>query len=104
MCVCVCVSALEAINNQWCDIDRVRLVKQVLRLFLAFNYFIRHSPLIKWMGVFKNPEAEDRCLVSLLDLYFSKLLKEIYFTVDLSKTINQESTVILYNQDETLFK
>ena len=35
MCVClsVCVSASEAINNQWCDIDRVWLVKQVLRLF-----------------------------------------------------------------------
>ena len=54
-CVCVlvsvCVSAPEAINNQWCDIDRVRLVKQVLRLFPAFNYFIRHLPSIKWMGV-----------------------------------------------------
>ena len=35
----------------WCDIDRVRLVKQVLRLSPAFNYFIRHSPSIKWMGV-----------------------------------------------------
>ena len=33
-CVCVCVSAPEAINNQWYDIDRVRLVKQVLWLFL----------------------------------------------------------------------
>ena len=35
--VCVCVSAPEAINNQWRDIDRVRLVKQVLQLFRAFN-------------------------------------------------------------------
>ena len=47
----VCVSTPKAINNQWCDIDRVRLVKQVLRLFPAFNYFIRQLPSIKWMGV-----------------------------------------------------
>ena len=51
VCVSVCVSAPEAINNQWRDIGRVRLVKQVLRLFPAFNYFIRHLPSIKWMGV-----------------------------------------------------
>ena len=51
VCVCVCVSAPEAINNQWRDIDCVQLVKQVLRLFPAFNYFIRHLPSIKWMGV-----------------------------------------------------
>ena len=30
LCVCVCVSAPEAINNQWSDIDSIRLVKQVL--------------------------------------------------------------------------
>ena len=29
----------------------MRLVKQVLRLFPAFNYFIRQLSLIKWMGV-----------------------------------------------------
>ena len=29
VCVCVCVSALKGINNKWCDIDYVRLVKQV---------------------------------------------------------------------------
>ena len=53
LCVgmCACVSAPEAINNQWCNIDRVRLVKQVLWLFPAFNYFIRHLPSIECMGV-----------------------------------------------------
>ena len=50
LCVCLCVHS-EAINNEWCDIDRVLLVKQVLQLFPAFNYFIRHFLLIKWMGV-----------------------------------------------------
>ena len=35
----------------WCDIDRVRLVKQALQLFPAFNYFIRHFLSIKRMGV-----------------------------------------------------
>ena len=35
----------------WCYIDRVRLVKQVLRLFPAFNYFMQHLPSIKLMGV-----------------------------------------------------
>ena len=49
--VCVCVSAPKAINNQWRDIGRVRLVKQVLWLFPTFNYFIQHLPSIKWMGV-----------------------------------------------------
>ena len=44
------VSAPEAINNQWRDIGRVRLVKQALRLFPAFNYFIRHFPSIKMDG------------------------------------------------------
>ena len=57
MCVCVCVSVcppprpLITSDVIWCDIGRVRLVKQVLRLFPAFNYFIRHLPSIKWMGV-----------------------------------------------------
>ena len=57
MCVCVCLSVcppprpLITSGMIWCDIGRVRLVKQVLRLFPAFNYFIRHLPLIKWMGV-----------------------------------------------------
>ena len=36
-CVRVCVSVPGAINNQWRDIGRVRLVKQVLQLFPAFN-------------------------------------------------------------------
>ena len=50
MCVCVCVSALRALINSGviqCDIDRVWLVKQVLRLFPAFNCFIWHLPSIK---------------------------------------------------------
>ena len=54
VCVCVCVPALRPLITSgmiWCDIDRVRLVKQVLRLFPTFNYFIRHLPLIKWMGL-----------------------------------------------------
>ena len=41
--VCVCVStprALITIGMTWCDIDCVRLVKQVSWLFPAFNYFI----------------------------------------------------------------
>ena len=45
----------------WYDIDRVRLVKQVLRLFPAFNNFIRHLPLIKWMhgrGHFNTARSE----------------------------------------------
>ena len=54
---CVCVSvcppprALITSGVIWCDIGRVRLVKQALRLFPTFNYFIRHLPSIKWMGV-----------------------------------------------------
>ena len=57
VCVCMCVSVcppprpLITSGVIWCDIGRVRLVKQVLRLFPAFNYFIRHLPLINWMGV-----------------------------------------------------
>ena len=50
MCVCVCVSmcppprALITSGVIWCDIGCVRLVKQVLRLSPAFNYFIKtHS-------------------------------------------------------------
>ena len=51
VCVSVCVSTPQASNNQWRDIGHVRLVKQVLRLFPAFNYFIWHLLSIKWMGV-----------------------------------------------------
>ena len=36
----VSVYAPESINNQWCDIGRVRLVKQVSQFFPAFNYMI----------------------------------------------------------------
>ena len=56
-CVCVCVSVCPPLRPLitsgviWCDIGRVQLVKQVLRLFPAFNYFIRHLPSIKWMDV-----------------------------------------------------
>ena len=32
VCMCVCVSAPEAINNQWCDIDLIWLVKKVPQL------------------------------------------------------------------------
>ena len=51
--VCVCPPPRPLITSGviWCDIDRVRLVKQVLQLFPAFNYFIPQFPLIKWMGV-----------------------------------------------------
>ena len=55
MCVCVsvCPPSRPLITSGviWCDIGHVRLVKQVLRLFPAFNYFIGHLPSIKWMGV-----------------------------------------------------
>ena len=53
VCVCVCVSVcppprpLITSGVIWCDIGHVRLVKQVLRLFPAFNYFIQHLPSIK---------------------------------------------------------
>ena len=46
VCVCACLSvcppqrALITNGVIWCDIGCVRLVKQVLRLFPAFNYFI----------------------------------------------------------------
>ena len=30
LCVCMCVSTPEAINNLWRDMDPIRLVKQVL--------------------------------------------------------------------------
>ena len=52
--MCVCESALWPLITSdviWCDIDHVGLVKQVLQLFPAFNYFIWHLPLIKWMGM-----------------------------------------------------
>ena len=53
VCMCVCPPPRPLITSGviWCDIDRVRLVKQVLRLFPAFNYFIRQLPSIKWRGV-----------------------------------------------------
>ena len=34
----------------------VGLVKQVLRLFPAFNYFVQHFPSIIWMGVAILPQ------------------------------------------------
>ena len=37
MCLCICVSTLEGINNQWSDMGYVRLV---LWLSPAFNYFM----------------------------------------------------------------
>ena len=44
MCVCVSVCPpprpLITSGVIWCDIDRVRLVKQVLWLFPGFNYFV----------------------------------------------------------------
>ena len=50
-CVCPPMRPLITSDVMWCNIDRVRLIKQVLRLFPAFNYFIQQLPLIKWMGV-----------------------------------------------------
>ena len=56
VCVSVCLSVclpprpLIISGMIWCNIDRVRLVKQVLGLFPAFNYFIWQLPSIKWMG------------------------------------------------------
>ena len=49
--VCLCVCPPQGINNQWCDIGCVWLVKQVLQLFSAFSCFIWHLPSIKWMVV-----------------------------------------------------
>ena len=51
MCACLPPRPLITSGMISCDIDCVRLVKQVLWLFPAFNYFIRHLPSIKWMGV-----------------------------------------------------
>ena len=52
-CVSVCppLRPLITIGMIWCDIGHVRLVEQVLRLFPAFNYFVWHLPLIKWMDM-----------------------------------------------------
>ena len=52
-CVSVCPPQGPLITSGviWCDIGHVWLVKQVLQLFPAFNYFIWHFPSIKWMGV-----------------------------------------------------
>ena len=41
MCVSAPPRALITSGVIWCDIGRVRLVKQVSQLFPAFNYFIR---------------------------------------------------------------
>ena len=57
VCMCVCVSVcppprvLITSGVIWCDIGHMQLVKQVLRLSPAFNYFIWHLPSIEWMGV-----------------------------------------------------
>ena len=51
MSVCLSPRALITIDVIWCDIDYVWFIKQVLWLFPAFNYFIWHLPLIKYMGV-----------------------------------------------------
>ena len=53
MHVSVCLPPRPLITSGviWCDIDCVRLVKQVLWLFPAFSNFIRQLPSIKWMGV-----------------------------------------------------
>ena len=47
-CVSVCPPPRTLLTSGviWCDIGRVRLVKQISRLFPAFNYFIWHLPLI----------------------------------------------------------
>ena len=50
VCLSVCLSVPEGLN-QWCDIDRVWLVKQVLWLFPAFSCFIWHLLSIKWMSL-----------------------------------------------------
>ena len=44
ICVCVHVSTPEGINNQWCDIGRVWLVKPILQPFKILL-------LINWKGV-----------------------------------------------------
>ena len=67
MCVCVCVSVclpprpLITSGVIWCDIGRVRLVKQVLRLFPAFNYVLHTALAIDKMdgrGHFKIARSE----------------------------------------------
>ena len=40
MCVCPPPRALMTSGMIWCDLGHVRLVKQVLRLSPAFNYYI----------------------------------------------------------------
>ena len=52
VCVCVCPPPRPLIPSGviWCDIDRVRLVKQVLWLFPAFNYFITAIVIDKMDG------------------------------------------------------
>ena len=50
VCVSVCPPPRPLITSDmiWCDVDCVQLVKQVLWLFPALNYFIWS---IKWMDV-----------------------------------------------------
>ena len=42
VCLSVCppLKAIITSSVMWCDIDRVRLVKQVLRLSPGFNYYL----------------------------------------------------------------
>ena len=53
VCVYVCqpLRILITIGVIWCDIARVRLVKQFSWLFPAFYYFIWDLLLIKQMGM-----------------------------------------------------
>ena len=54
VCVCVCPPPRVLITSGviWCDIGRVRLVKQFWRLSPAFNYFLLwHLSSVEWMGV-----------------------------------------------------
>ena len=50
MCVCLPQRPLITSSVMLCDIDRVRLVKQVSRLFPAFNYFIMTLAIDKMYG------------------------------------------------------
>ena len=50
MCVCPPTRLLITSGVIWCNLDRVRLVKQVLRLYPTFNYFIRPLAVDKMDG------------------------------------------------------
>ena len=43
VCLCVCVSAPAGINNQWCDIGHVWLVKPVLQLFSLVTQHVMYT-------------------------------------------------------------